>query len=537
VNFSKSIQAHPASARHIVETLEEQYDVNNLTFRGIKIWPWVRNGLLFYYGEQRGVLASLAEQEQFGADIPSAHGPTSSAIETRGFEETLSALKTLNAWISNLQSSADAMPALQSITPGDILLIGQGNTRPVIVNHRRFDTQLDPIIRLIDGRWTWRKILIRQKTSLEKTPFFYATHNINPKPFTAILQTMDEMNARLFDAHDDEVKNWDNLVEELPRLDSFAPLPRNSSSVAAEMKKIERIAIFTEHLLRQTHPRLVLFVGQNVTTFGIACACRKLGIPCADIQHGAGATNPTKVKWFGWKNIPAGGYEFLPDYFLVWNEDAMTRIQEKIGSGAAHHRPLLFGNPWVSQNRTLKDGKSRTTSGAALTILVTLTQMSVASPSQHLLKAIEESPPTWRWLMRVHPADMQNQKRVDDIKAALISKSRASVDFDYASTAPLPVLLDQVDRHVSMYSSAYIDASAFGLGTIFVHQKAADLYPDILRKQGYEMALSAEDLLQILDRPQVPVASLIAEGNEIALDALKTILDNPPLRFSNERRS
>jgi hypothetical protein len=512
----------PRLAEHVIRGLEDRFDVNSLVYRDMRVWPWIRNALYFHIQSGRGPLSRLrsrARTTQQTPDIPGA---------LRAFEEF-----SLRVLLRAGASGANTLP-FRRLEPAEILFVTQGRRRPASVDGRRFDVQLDPIIRIVDRRWTWHKIALSNHPTGRGANLFCPAHQVSSESFLELLGRLDGFHALLFGASGG-LQGWNALIEALARGFRVVSVPVDPAAFLLDLIAIERLSLFSELMLDHLRPRLVIFVGQNVRTFALARACYRRGIACADVQHGTGALGPDKIKWFGWRQVPPGGYELLPDYFLVWGEEAVRRLTVSVAGDGGRHVPLLFGNPWLGQFDASRAGRDATSSRKA--ILVTLVSLAVADVPEHLMQVMANSQADWRWYLRLHPMDAADEARIGVLKARLAGHDIRNVDISYASTAALPELLGKVDRHVTLYSSACYEATAFGLGTIFIHPAAANSYSDLLRRPGFRLALDAGTLAAALSEGAQRVEPLIVSDESIALSALGTALTIGPRRKSMARRA
>jgi hypothetical protein len=270
--------------------------------------------------------------------------------------------------------------------------------------------------------------------------------------------------------------------------------------------------------------------GQTIHTHSLALACHRRQINCADVQHGAGATNETNIKSYGFRQIPHGGYELLANYFLVWSEAARRRINASLAGDLGSHQAVLLGNPWLYYARSKWSSNTPIRRGTK-TILVTLAWLSLDAIPQHVVQVIHGSPRSWQWLIRLHPTDANKKQRVDEIAALFASCD--NVDVAQASTTPIFSLLSAATHHVSMYSSSCVEASAVGLGTVFTSNKAVGFFGDLLGLPGFKLALDTHTLRAALEAEAERPEPLMISDPDIARAALSDILGARPRRTGN----
>jgi hypothetical protein len=402
----------------------------------------------------------------------------------------------------------------------DVLLVGHHKlARPVVIDGRRIDALFDPLIEAMPDNFAWGKIVYSPGKHL---PIF----RTKPQWKTALLSMWVMAGPQAREPNTiGSVRGWSNLQAFLGRYRSGLGALLHENRVVLDGMAIERLAAVWGEILDRARPRLVMTTGQTIHTHSLALACHRRKISCADVQHGAGATNETNIKSYGFRQIPHGGYELLPNYFLVWGEAARRRINASLAGDVGHHQSVLLGNPWLYYARS-KWGSHTPIRRGTRTILVTLTWLSLDAIPQHVVEVIRSSPGSWQWLVRLHPTDANKKQKVDEIAALFASCD--NVDVAQASTTPIFALLSAATHHVSMYSSSCVEASAVGLGTIFTSSKAVGFFGDLLGLPGFKLALDAPTLRAALEaEPERPEPLMISDP-AIARAALSNILGARP---------
>lgn len=509
------------TANEIVGNLEGSYPVNQLRYGDLRIWPVLRTGLLFYFGQARGFLA-----EPPGGPIltkPKHLAQLLSIIEPR-----VHALPDSFAGLTESSNSS----GLKARQPADILFIGRKESRAVMIDGRAFDPQLDPLIAAVDGRISWQKLLIAYGAVPDQPTYFRRTA-MDLATYLHGFSKFFELAEMLLPQRKQAISGWEDMLQVLPQLKEV-PLPPKPAVLHGYFRGVEGVCGVIMHALDIFQPKLVVFVGQNATTFAAALACYRRGIACVDIQHGSGATSDTNLKWFGWKQVPPGGYELLPDYFFVWNNDAAQRIEGTMGGALGHHRPIVGGNPWLGSYETFVPRPQRTrdeSNNDALRILVTLTQQFAGRIPEHVVEAMARGPKTWEWLVRIHPEDVSDPGNLAAVAETLSKHQLSDVKLEGPSRAPLPELLGSVDRHITQYSSTCMEATAFGLGTIFTDRRAAQFFPQLVKQPGFTVALTCDELLRALrNPPNRDTPMLVNPDPNTGLHAIKQMLSGGPIR-------
>jgi hypothetical protein len=224
----------------------------------------------------------------------------------------------------------------------------------------------------------------------------------------------------------------------------------------------------------------------------ICLAGKALKIPVYDLQHGAITDDHP---WYGERFRKNSNPQTLPDGFLVWDEcgvETLTKwtVEKRIDV-------IKIENPWFSRfltndpDDTLIKGalcsvtiKVQNKPGILLTLQWGMRPLYpkldfngyiVPVLEQVILGTINQ----YNWIIRLHPVQLRSSERIA-ISHYLESK------FDYEmvqkwiswSEAPLPVILKQVDLHITDSSSVVIEAGWMGI-------KSCILNPDFIEGGAY----------------------------------------------------
>lgn len=284
--------------------------------------------------------------------------------------------------------------------------------------------------------------------------------------------------------------------------------------------------------LSRTRPRLVLVTAYyGLVGHGASWACRELGIPIADVQHGvAGGAHHA----YSWPNAPRRGFNTLPTGFLTWSEAECADMRRVGGNWLP--RLLPAGNAWwLFEEMLLRASADQPIfapsafAGARDELrenAAAISRLKAGRPEgKDILVALhpeerigwfEElrriAPQDWRFWLRVHPGDTGN------VQLLGLADQRTFVA--EATRMPLNVLLNAVDVLLTKYSSVILDAHAFGVPAVAYSQAARAIY-------GGSGATIAYTSVSVAEMKEALTASLaIRSGNARA-----------PVSFANLGRS
>lgn len=248
---------------------------------------------------------------------------------------------------------------------------------------------------------------------------------------------------------------------------------------------------FYENFTRSRPSAVLLAIRHNPIAFGASWACRRLGVPVADIQHAA--TNRRDYA-YSWPNSPASGFNTLPTIVFPWSTEEVGDIR----GIAQAWKPRLF--PVGNCNRLFEELiATRNTVATVLprqTVLAAKRELKMKRDDilrlkrrvpgdRDILIALDRreqagwlprlkalTPANWRIWVRVHPSDFEANDAFDASLAG-ISDHRTFVAVP--SSVPLPVILREVDIVLTKHPSIAFDAKAYGVPTI-AYSKAARIH-------------------------------------------------------------
>jgi len=229
----------------------------------------------------------------------------------------------------------------------------------------------------------------------------------------------------------------------------------------------------------------------SITGLALNLACSRAGIPSVDIQHGSQTHDHSG--YAAWSSIPQQGYEMLPTIFWCWSELERQQIERW---GGRKHAAVVGGNVWSEfcskQTRTASGPKQ---SGAS-NILVTL-QPSPLDIRAIMSKVIELAPPDWVWWFRLHP-QMRERRHYESLEQFF--RGMSNVRVREATDTPLPMLLANMDLHITANSSSILEAAQFGVPSIMTDSFLIPTYQAEIDRGIAAHAGTPEDIAALAHR-------------------------------------
>jgi hypothetical protein len=212
----------------------------------------------------------------------------------------------------------------------------------------------------------------------------------------------------------------------------------------------------------------------NALGMAFVLACHRVGIPTVDVQHGWQLGD--HAAYMDWCSLPPSGYELLPRLFWCWSQEEVDGINAWATGARTAHWAVLGGNPWhwywlegAGQDIGQRFQLPRT---GSTNILVTV-QPPPVSALNTLRSVMEGCPKSWKWWLRLHP----RCRDAATVRAtAAFFQGRADCVVEEAGRAPLPLLLQKVDLHITANSSTIIEAAEFGVPSIVLDPLSCETF-------------------------------------------------------------
>lgn len=468
------------ATQNIVD-LESRLDIASVRMGGLAIWPLIRYYAFF--------------------DLATGQRPSAP-------KKTLSPAK-LESLTREKMHAQDWIRMTRPMDGGLLFL-----TRPEEFNQQLdgqlFNPYLDAIWDLARSRFPCRRYEIDPGQSLPPDPGhrFAPSHYLSSRPFireaiagvgidTLEREGFEPAKTALEAAMDQSFDYfpYENLIREFTGYLEFygqlLPLMRPDSVVASNLCDLRAAALFA--------------------------AARRLGIRSIEVQHGL-MTGVARGLYLPWPNLPEDGFAVLPDRF--WTHDEASA--EAIRAWASDlHLAVVGGNPYLDWIRTSVPNTSREAitlreaipSGRKI-VLITLQSARI---SEAILKAMRETKDDAFFLIRLHPVFFAlrrahggtisaEEQRLDEERRQFLphategpisseffaERNLPHVEWESASSLPLPFLLEQADLQITHHSNTATEAAAFGVPTLFLEKSAIEGFDEFVERGIFRTVESAE---------------------------------------------
>jgi len=443
MNKRKDIQA-------FIISLEQKYNVNQILYKGISLWPLIRIRLFFF-------LVFKLENHS------TANGKTESwAIRIWHLLESIGLTLRLLLSPKRITTLYAGSHLHRVMYRGvsfnrffDVLMDEAGNENDcLLVEYHNPGKKLN----------YYKHFRVLQLFKLY--PLFF---------HLARLRTEEKMEANVLVF----IKSMKTEIE------SAFPIEFNDSKFLAglqqELKTIFVYRdIFNVFLKKWRVKETVGLCYYNTPIFGLTIAAAELGIPSVDYQHG-----PQNLSYRDWSNVPEEGYTLIPAHFYCWNEIDALAINEW-AHRTRRHQAFFHGNSWV---RFWQTGKAEISSGVdwQKNIILYTLQPVEGCFEPYLLETIKATAGNFSWWIRLHPRQFHEK---DKILRELSEAGVASfTNIENASELPLPEILMHTKLHITKFSGSVLEATEFNIPSIIIDQKGKDHFGPFIDERFYRVVL------------------------------------------------
>lgn len=282
-----------------------------------------------------------------------------------------------------------------------------------------------------------------------------------------------------------------------------APMLREGAvSYKALRKQVYRNILFClvakmifSMVLRRVKPGAAYVVCYySILGMALCAACRQLGIPITDIQHGVAGGNMRA--YAGWLKVPKQGYTTLPDTFFCWTKFDVHAITDW-SQQTTQHKAVVVGSLWrdyVVEKSLLVEaerqwsGFFKEINAYEKRVLITMQSSTLA---QLFVDVVKQCGPNCCFLIRRHPGfSLEKNESYTEL-----SRNYPNVFFEQPSNIPIQVLMKNVDVHLTEWSGAVIDAYFESVKSIVISEEALDYFEDFIGSGLVIYAVKACDVI------------------------------------------
>lgn len=236
----------------------------------------------------------------------------------------------------------------------------------------------------------------------------------------------------------------------------------------------------------------------NVDCLSFVLAASELGVDVLDFQHGL--QGEENFVYQAWERVPHGGYDLIPKKFWVWGDDDAKNL---LRGGIQHlSRSDIFigGNLWLNKWKEKDDcvvqnsyRKAATLSAQSKKVLLVTLQKKIDNLGL-IKEALEKSPKDWLWMIRIHRND---HEKLSEFERYFSDTEHPGVNLRDAIELPLYTLFQISDVHITGYSTCALEALAFHVPSIIIHESGKRIFRKNLESGVMQFARNKDELVNL----------------------------------------
>ena len=211
----------------------------------------------------------------------------------------------------------------------------------------------------------------------------------------------------------------------------------------------------------------------------------------------------------------------MPDVFWTWDPLSSKYIQVENQEKYTSPRIIYGGNPrfhyWKKGGK-----KSQLKKGGSKKILIAHQYLS--TPSIELLKAIENSPPSFDWIFRLHP----QSEILKSLYVNFFKNFKTPVKVVSAQDENIFEQLNNSTHLITEFSTTAVEALEFDVNVILTDQAGAELYENYVSDGFMSVAITEGDILKAILNDQKEMTKPVMENMQPAL-AVSELIDQSSL--------
>jgi len=448
-----------------IVAIEQSFDVNSVTYQGLKVWPLVRLSLVYCF-RQLNANPNVILNQRRPCKRPS--------------EPELTFQKIQPEYNKQSQAWRESLAPFSLLDNTGALFFSRRENHSEKIEGKFVDRCLDPILERCDPQLNILKIELDFPQGRRKQPRYEPGVFVNPYPCLVKEHLMRRCLVNVLETY--PIQNFTELQFIVHKHTGFWI---DEQRLLEQIYLLQSYETFFTDLLSIIRPRVVFLVCYYyIVAMALVKTCRELDIETIEVQHGI--QGRYHKMYSAWTRIPSSGYELLPDYFWVWSEQCQRDMMEtrpQFGGNQTHHLPLVGGNLWLAkwskEDFGLSEAEKEFLNQLRQYQKVILVSLQIFDRFPELLDllvpAMQGAAGSCFWLIRFHPLH-QGEREVKRILSALQAHNLTNFEIEFSTKMPLYSLLKCCDYHITQSSTVCHEAYALGVKTGII---------DPLKKFGY----------------------------------------------------
>ncbi len=236
--------------------------------------------------------------------------------------------------------------------------------------------------------------------------------------------------------------------------------------------------LITKVLSKKKPKKIILVCHYTISSFAILNSAIKFSIPIIEIQHGSIVNYPPYTVKLSLNEFP------IPDEFWSWDKESEVFAKHNL----FHSKKViltenLWHKYWESTDQSFISDQEKVLKNKAKIIILYTSVPELNGIPKIILQAIELSPSNFEWWIRLHPRE---KDKVNNFKSQIKRlQQKRIVQIDTPTTIPLPVVIDNINIHISSWSSSTIEVLNKNLPTIIIHEQGKARFSEYFNTSNF----------------------------------------------------
>jgi hypothetical protein len=468
---------------YIINSIENNFQVENWKINGIHSWPIVRS----YLAE--GLRNEIVELHEYKSKYKS--------VVIRLFNRLLLGLIYL------IKSKILDYKNDQKIKGKyNILFLTNTTFRRSKIKAKWYDIYTFPIIEEFAKIGMKSYVLELSLNYTEKFPRYNKTNLIEFKRdiyylFQIIISKLSRKKNIIEMVGYDQIQKYmknNHCKIKMPKIDYFTKRIRN----------LQYKAKYYSNYIKRTKCTVGIVNGYGSDDGMAFClACSKSKIISIEIQHGM--ISEFMPRYGSWHKVPEYGYELLPNIFWTWSDYETKFINEWAAKHSNYHRAIEGGFFWSNKWRNglfedlVNSAKTKIYKKESLKrkFIILVTLQSIEFEPCWLKNAMVNSPENYYWLIRFHPS-YDNVKKRQLFYKYFVDNKFYRFNIEDSTTLPLMAILNFTNVLCTSFSSSVLDAKFLNVRSVVYHSYGIEHYKYEIKNGWVEGALTEKEFSKTL---------------------------------------
>lgn len=201
----------------------------------------------------------------------------------------------------------------------------------------------------------------------------------------------------------------------------------------------------------------------------LCIAAKNNNVLIFDFQHGVFDSSG----YYGIKHRCKNSQKGWPNSILCWDQNSFDWVLDNCYNLT---KPILVGNPWFIKTLNFSDSlltkfykkrpfflKNKLKPNILISLQYGQFELTTLQMSHELIEFIIDNTNNFNFLLRIHPILIDDNVFKNKVHEKF--QNYNNIDWEYTSNTPLPLILKEIDIHITYSSSLTIEASWFGIKT------------------------------------------------------------------------